>query len=321
MTTAPEPAAAADTALLEALRASVEQVIRGKPETIRLVIAALLAEGHVLLEDVPGVGKSTLAQALARSLDVGYRRIQFTPDLLPADVTGVSVYDRDEKAFVFQPGPVFASVVLADEINRTTPRTQSALLEAMNVGQVTVDGVTHALPRPFMVIATQNPLEFTGTYPLPESQLDRFLMRLRLRHPDREAERRLLLDRKEADPLAQVRPAASAADVARLCRAVRAVAVSEPVLDYLQAILAASREDGRLALGASPRAGLALFRTAQAVALLEGRDYVLPDDVKSLALPVLGHRLVTREESRLGRVGSGGDAVIEDLLETVTVPL
>jgi len=303
------------------LVAQIERVILGKPEPVRLLVTGLLAAGHVLIEDVPGVGKSTLARALARSVSATFRRIQFTPDLLPSDITGISIFDRKIGDFVFKPGPVFGNIVLADEINRTTPRSQSAMLEAMNVGQVTVDGITHDLPRPFLVVATQNSLEYLGTYPLPEAQLDRFLLRVTLDYPDREHERQILRSRQISDPLQDIVPVLTGEDVVRLQQEVRNVTLSDPVLDYIQDIIGRTRDHRSLTSGASPRAGLGLFRSAQARALVSGRDHVLPDDVKALAVPVLAHRVMTRGEVRAAGGRDVASDVVREIVDTTPVPL
>jgi MoxR-like ATPase len=305
------------------LRAAVERVIKGKPEAVRLAVVALLAGGHVLVEDVPGVGKTTLAHALALSLDCAFQRIQFTSDLLPSDVIGLSVYDEQARAFEFRPGPVFANVVLADEINRTTPKTQSALLEAMAEGHVTVEGVTHRLPSPFIVLATQNPVEHHGTYPLPESQVDRFMLRVRMGYPSFEVEKEILRDRERGDPLDSVRPVMSGAEVAELQRSVHAVSVDDALVDYLMRVVEATRNTETLDLGVSPRGTLALFRAAQALALTEGRDYCLPDDIKRLVLPVFAHRLVvsSRFSSTLRRSSEEAEEVLRDIMKTISVPL
>jgi MoxR-like ATPase len=310
-------------ARVERLQAAVGRVIKGKAEEVRLAVVTLLAGGHLLIEDVPGVGKTTLAQALARGLNCSFQRIQFTSDLLPSDVIGLSVYNERSAGFEFKPGPIFANVVLADEINRTTPKTQSALLEAMAEGHVTVEGTTHPLPAPFMVVATQNPVEHHGTYPLPESQVDRFMLRLRVGYPSPDTEKQILRDREQGDPLADLRPVLSAADVLELQSAVYAVSVDEALVDYLMRIVTATRDSEMLDLGVSPRGTLALFRAAQALALAEGRDYCVPDDVKRLILPVFAHRLVvnSRFSSSLHRRSDEAEEVLREIMKTVSVPL
>ncbi len=318
----------AETAVLAAadkialLQSSIERVILGKPEAVRLGIVTLLAGGHLLIEDVPGVGKTTLAHALARALDCSFQRIQFTSDLLPSDVIGLSVYNQHLGVFEWKPGPVFASVVLADEINRTTPKTQSALLEAMAERQVTIEGVTHALPKPFIVLATQNPIEHHGTYPLPESQLDRFMLRLRIGYPDGDDEKQMVRDRERSEPLEEIRPVMSAADLLELQSAVNEVRVDDAIVDYLLRIVAATRDTEMLDLGVSPRGTLSLFRAAQALALTEERSYCLPDDVKRLVIPVFAHRLVvsSRYSSSLRR-SEEAEAVLRELMKTISVPL
>ncbi len=304
------------------LEQNIARALKGKQEIVELALAALAAGGHLLLEDVPGVGKTTLAQALARSLDLSFARVQFTSDLLPGDITGVSVYDQARSSFVFKPGPLFANLVLADEINRTTPRTQSCLLEAMAEGQVSVDGVARPLPGPFMVVATQNPHEHAGTYPLPESQLDRFLLRLSLGYPAPDVERSLLLGGGTHTELTHLHPVASAQDVRRLQAAVPGVTAAPEIADYVLAIVAATRSTPLTSLGASPRGAIALLGVARARALLRGRGYVEPDDVKELAVPVLAHRIT------LAGGGPGGgelerlaaERVVRDLVEQVPVP-
>ena len=301
---------------IERLQANIEQVLFGKPEAIRLAIVALLARGHLLIEDIPGVGKTTLAQALARSLGGSFQRIQFTSDLLPSDILGVSIYDPRQGQFEFKEGPIFANVVLADEINRTTPKTQSSLLEAMNDFQVSVDHHTYPLPEPFMVLATQNPMEYHGTHPLPESQMDRFLLRLRLGYPDREEEKRILQAPSASAALERVQPVLSGQELLGLQQMVEQVRLEESLVDYLMAIVEATRRCEGLALGVSPRGALALYRAAQALALVQGRDYCIPDDVKRLGLPVFAHRLQVKGGSAARGVGQGFDAA-EQLLQTL----
>jgi MoxR-like ATPase len=307
---------------VERLQAAVETVIRGKSEAVRLAIITLIAGGHLLVEDVPGVGKTTLAHALARALDCSFQRIQFTSDLLPSDVIGLSVYNQHSGVFEWKPGPVFANVVLADEINRTTPKTQSALLEAMAERHVTVEGVTHALPAPFIVLATQNPIEHHGTYPLPESQLDRFMLRLRIGYPSPADEQRILRDREYTDPLNKLGPVMSSHEVIELQHAVAGVAVDDSLVQYLMRIVAATRDSEMLDLGVSPRATLSLFRAAQALALGEERSYCIPDDIKRLVVPVFAHRIVvsSRFSSSLRR-SEEAEAVLNEILKTVSVPL
>ena len=307
---------------IERLQRAVETVIKGKPEAIRLANVTLIAGGHLLVEDVPGVGKTTLAHALARALDCVFQRIQFTSDLLPSDVIGLSVYNQHSGIFEWKPGPVFANVVLADEINRTTPKTQSALLEAMAERHVTVEGMTHDLPAPFIVLATQNPIEHHGTYPLPESQLDRFMLRLRIGYPAPADEQKILRDREYADPLDELEPVMSAREVVELQQAVASVAVDDALVQYLMRIVAATRNSEMLDLGVSPRGTLSLFRAAQALALGEDRTYCIPDDIKRLVVPVFAHRIVvsSRFSSSLRR-SEEAEAVLNEILKTVSVPL
>jgi len=286
---------------LRAAQAQVNSLVLGKPQEVRLAFVALLAGGHVLIEDLPGLGKTTLAHALAATLGLGFQRVQFTSDLLPADVVGVSVYDAGKRGFEFHPGPVFSNILLADEINRAPPRTQSALLEAMAEQQVTIDGVTRPLPAPFFVIATQNPVDLSGTYPLPDSQLDRFLLRLSMGYPSPEAERMLLVGEDRRGLIAQARPMLGEAEVLELQRSVGAVHASDALIGYVQALLTRSRQHPGVRIGLSPRAGLALLRAARAHALLLGRGHVLPEDVQALFVPLAAHRLVGD--------GDAGDAV------------
>ena len=308
-------------ARLAGLETALGRTIRGKPEVVRLSVVCLLARGHLLIEDVPGVGKTTLAQALARAVSCRFHRLQYTSDMLPSDVLGVTIYNTHSEAFEFKPGPIFSNFLLADEINRTTPKTQSALLEAMNEGQVSIDGKSHALPQPFMVIATQNPVEHHGTYPLPESQLDRFLMRLRIGYPDLASERQIVRNSERGLPEA----AASgllAEDVLRLQEAVHRVTVEEALVDYMLAIVEKTRNHESLALGVSPRGSQALYRAAQALALLDGRDYAIPDDVKRLAVPLFAHRVVINTRTTLvQRRADLGERIIEEILSQVDVPL
>jgi MoxR-like ATPase len=280
---------------------AIEAVIEGKRDAIQLTLAVLLAEGHLLIEDVPGVGKTMLAKALARAIDGSVRRVQFTPDLLPSDITGVSAYNQERRDFEFRPGPVFANIVLGDEINRASPKTQSALLECMEERQVTVDGTTYSLQAPFMVIATQNPVEMEGTYPLPEAQRDRFTARISLGYPLPAAEREMLDNHGSSSPLDQLSPVARASDVQDLVTAVRGVLVSDQVKDYIISLANATRTSPELRLGASPRATLHLLRASRAWAALDGRDYVIPDDVQHLARPVLAHRLLPTAEAIVER--------------------
>src|SRR5690349_10933249 len=315
----PVAATAVDVAAEGArIAANIGRVVEGKADVVRLALVVLLAEGHLLIEDVPGVGKTTLAKALAASIDATVRRIQFTPDLLPTDVTGVSVYDQESRECEFKPGAIFANVVVADEINRTSPKTQAALLECMEERQVTVDGVSYELARPFLVMATQNPIEMEGTYPLPEAQRDRFTARISMGYPDRDAELAMLDDRAVTDPLTDLAPVADAAGVRELVAAVGRLHVSEAVRRYVVLLVEASRRSPELRLGASPRAGLQLLRAARAAAALSGRDHVLPDDVQALAAPVLAHRLLLTPEATLGRTSA--EQVVAGLVAATPVP-
>jgi MoxR-like ATPase len=307
---------------IEQLQSTIESVIHGKPEVVQLSLVALLAGGHLLIEDVPGVGKTTLAQALARSFDCSFQRIQFTSDMLPSDIVGLEVYNQQRGEFDFKSGPIFANVVLADEINRTTPKTQSALLEAMAESHVTVEQNTYRLPRPFMVLATQNPVEHHGTYPLPESQLDRFMMRLKMGYPDAEDEKVILRQQSLNSPLEHIRPVMHGDDILDLQREVRQVAVDESLVDYLITIVRTSRETEILNLGVSPRGSLALFHAAQALAYIEGRDFVIPDDIKRLVVPVFAHRIVVNSRFSTGlRRSDEAEAALKEIIRNINVPL
>ena len=301
------------------IRENVGKVVVGKSEVVDLALVALLCEGHILFEDIPGIGKTTMAKALARSLDCSFRRIQFTPDLLPSDVTGLSVYNQKTQEFEYRPGPLVAQIVLADEINRATPRTQSALLEAMQERQITVDGVTKPLPRPFLVFATQNPIELEGTFPLPEAQVDRFFMRLALGYPSEEEENTILLRFERDEPLETLQPVIDTDTVLAMQRAVRGVRVEESVRDYIITIVRATRVHASVELGASPRGSLYLFRASQALAALRSRDFVLPDDVKYLAPFVLTHRLIISAQTRLR--GRDVHQIIKQVIDSVPVPV
>jgi MoxR-like ATPase len=305
---------------IQTLQTNIEQALVGKPEVVRLAIVALLARGHLLIEDVPGVGKTTLAQALAKSLGLTFQRIQFTSDLLPSDILGVSVFDPRKTEFEFKPGPIFANIILADEINRTTPKTQSSLLEAMNETQVSLDHHTYPLPRPFMVLATQNPLEYQGTHLLPESQMDRFLLRIRIGYPDEAHERRILRGAGSA-VLDRLAPVLSGEAVLELQARVEAVKVEESLLTYVMAIVQATRDHSALALGVSPRGSLALVRAAQALALTDGRPYCVPDDIKRVAVGALAHRVILRAHwDAAGDRSDDPEVVIREILHQVPVP-
>ncbi len=303
---------------ISTLREAIERTIKGKRQTIELAIVALLAEGHLLIEDVPGVGKTTLGHALARSLDCNFHRIQFTSDLLPSDVLGVSVYSPKLNEFEFKPGPIFANIILADEINRTTPKTQSALLEAMNESQVTIENVTYPLPRPFMVLATQNPVEHHGTYPLPESQLDRFLMRIEIGYPDAAAEKEILKRYSNGNNNYAVHPVLNPAEVLFLQDESRKVHIDEPVVDYMIQIVNRTREHPEIELGISPRGTAALFRASQALAMLEGRGFVIPDDIKKLVRSVFEHRLVMVRSG--ARVRTDAQTILGEIVDQIPVP-
>lgn len=300
------------------LAKAMNSVIEGKPDVVRTAITVLLAEGHLLLEDVPGVGKTMLAKTLARSIDCSVRRVQFTPDLLPSDITGVSVFNQDVRDFEFRPGAIFANVVVGDEINRASPKTQSALLECMEEGQVTVDGQTYTLPRPFIVMATQNPIEMEGTYPLPEAQRDRFMARISLGYPSTRAELAMLDTHGQSSPLEHLTPVTDADTISAMVQAVRGVYTSAAIKQYIVDLSAATRQSAALRLGASPRATLQLLRASRAHAALDGRDHVLPDDVQSIAVPVLAHRIIPTGETQLARKSTAD--VLHDLMRRVPVP-
>ena len=304
------------------LQRAVATVIKGKDDAIELAVVALLARGHLLIEDVPGVGKTTLAQALARSFNCVFQRLQFTSDMLPSDVIGISVWNQIAQDFEFKPGPIFANIVLADEINRTTPKTQSALLEAMNEAQVTVDNHTHALPRPFLVMATQNPIEHHGTYPLPESQLDRFLQRIRMGYPSRASEKEILRTHRNGSPLEGLQPILDAGDILTMQHATENVRVEESLLDYALEIVERTRQTDQLSLGVSPRGSVMLQRAAQAHAFVHGRDYCLPDDFKQLIVPVFAHRVVVNTRyASTQRKSEQAEAILREIVETSRVPL
>jgi MoxR-like ATPase len=304
------------------LERALRSIVRGNDEVVRLALVAILSRGHLLIEGVPGVGKTTLAQALARSIDCDFRRVQFTSDMLPSDVLGISMYSAVEERFEFKRGPIFTNVLLADEINRTTPKTQSALLEAMNERQVTVDGYSHPLPNPFLVVATQNPVEHHGTYPLPESQLDRFLLRARMGYPQPGSEREILRGRAGAARLEELRPVLSAPDILGLQEEATMVLVEDSLVDYALAIVERTRQHEQLSLGVSPRGALMLYRAAQAMALLEGRAFCIPDDFKKLAVPTFAHRLVisARYTSTLKRAEQS-EQILREVLESIPVPV
>lgn len=304
------------------LQAEIESVIRGKPETVRYALVTLFAGGHLLIEDVPGIGKTTLASALARALHLSIQRIQFTSDLLPSDVVGLSIFNQRSGDFEWKQGPIFANIVLADEINRATPKTQSALLEAMAEEQVTIDGVSRHLPQPFMVVATQNPSEHHGTYPLPESQLDRFMLRLQMGYPNLEDERQILRDRAESNPIETVKPVLTERDVLELQRRVTQVRVDDALVDYLLQIVDSTRKSEMLELGVSPRGALALFRSAQALALVEGRDYCIADDIKRLVVPCFAHRVIANSRSASLRNRSrDAENALQEILTRTVVPV
>jgi len=306
-------------ATFDKIRANIQRVIEGKPEVVRLALIALLAEGHVLIEDVPGVGKTMLAKALARSIDCSVRRIQFTPDLLPSDVTGVSVYSQERGDFEFKPGSIFANIVVGDEINRASPKTQAALLESMEERQVTMDGVTYQLGVPFMVIATQNPIEHEGTYPLPEAQRDRFMLELAIGYPTREAEVDILNTHGRNSRMVEISPVADAPTVAKMIDSAKLVHVADSLKNYIVDLVRATRDHADLALGASPRAALSMLRASRAAAASGGRDYVVPDDIKDLITPVLAHRLIPSPEAQM--IGRTAADVLSDIVEFVPIPI
>jgi len=297
---------------------NLEKVIVGKRLTIETIVVGLLCQGHVLIEDVPGVGKTVLARSLAKSLGCSFNRLQFTPDMLPSDVTGVSIYDQSKRVFEFHPGPVFAQIVLVDEINRATPKTQAALLESMEEKQVTVDGLTHPLPSPFMVLATQNPIEYEGTFPLPEAQLDRFLLRVRLGYPNQTDEIEILERQQLKHPIELLEAVISVEELQEVMQEIKKIYVSKPVKRYVVDLVNRTRQSADVYLGASPRGSLALFRTGQAVAALAGRDFVLPDDIKNLAVPVLAHRVIVGPAARLRELSA--EKIVEEILESLPVP-
>ncbi len=310
------------TQAIRSIQENISLVIKGKPQVIEMTVVALLARGHLLLEDVPGVGKTTLAHSLARSLDCSFKRIQFTSDLLPSDIVGVSIFNRQKQAFEFMPGPIFAHIVLADEINRTTPKTQSSLLEAMSEAQISVDNQTHSLRQPFMVIATQNPSEYHGTFPLPESQLDRFLMRLRIGYPSPEEERKVLDRSQSLHPAEELQPVLTSQDVLDLQAQVDKIFMDESLTEYLLSIVQATRQSELLSLGVSTRGALALSRAAKALSLVRGRTYCLPDDIKELAPTVLSHRImVARTQGIRQRSFEQAERIIQDIVDSVPVPV
>jgi MoxR-like ATPase len=297
---------------------NLEKVIVGKSQSVELVVIGLLCQGHVLIEDVPGVGKTMLARSLARSLDCSFNRIQFTPDMLPSDVTGVSIFNQQKREFEFRPGPIMGQIILADEVNRATPKTQASLLEAMEERQVTVDGVTHPLPRPFMVLATQNPIEYEGTFPLPEAQLDRFLLRVRLGYPTPSEEMRVLNEQKFRHPIETLEPVVRVEKLLETISAIREIYVAPAIQRYIIDLVGRTRQSSDVYLGASPRGSLSLFRAGQARAALQGRDHVLPDDIKALAIAVLGHRIIVSPAARLRELSA--DRIVQEIVYSAPVP-
>ena len=302
----------------EKIIANLEKVIVGKNASVELVVIGLLCQGHVLIEDVPGVGKTMLARSLARSLDCSFNRIQFTPDMLPSDVTGVSIFNQQKRKFEFRAGPIMGQIILADEVNRATPKTQAALLEAMDERQVTVDGITHPLPAPFMVLATQNPIEYEGTFPLPEAQLDRFLLRVRMGYPSASEEMKILGAQQLRHPIEALESVVAVKDLLSAIEAIRKVYVSPVIQKYIIDLVGRTRQSSDVYLGASPRGSLALFRASQARAALNGRDHVLPDDVKALAVPVLGHRIIVSPAARLRELSA--DRIVQEVIYSAPVP-
>lgn len=302
----------------ESIVQNLEQVIVGKYQAVELVVIGLLCQGHVLIEDVPGVGKTMLARSLAKSLDCTFNRIQFTPDMLPSDVTGVSIFNQEKRTFEFRPGPIMGQIVLADEVNRATPKTQAALLEAMEERQVTVDGVTHPLQKPFMVLATQNPIEYEGTFPLPEAQLDRFLLRVRMGYPNPTEEMKVLSEQQLRHPIESLQPIVNVEELLEAVEKIRQIYVSPAIQRYIIDLVGRTRQSGDVYLGASPRGSLALFRAGQARAALQGRDHVLPDDIKALAVPVLGHRVIVSPAARLRELSA--DRIVQEIVYTAPVP-
>jgi MoxR-like ATPase len=297
---------------------NLEKVVIGKRQSIEMIVIGLLCQGHVLIEDVPGVGKTVMARSLARSLDCSFNRIQFTPDMLPSDVTGVSIFNQQKREFEFRPGPIIGQIILADEINRATPKTQAALLEAMEERQVTVDGITHKLPKPFMVLATQNPIEYEGTFPLPEAQLDRFLLRVRMGYPGNTDEIKILEDQQLQHPIETIKAVVKVKAITEAIRAVKQIYVSTALKRYVVELVGRTRQSSDVYLGSSPRGSLALFRSGQAFAALNGRDHVLPDDIQSLAVPVLGHRIIVGPAARLREVSA--DRIVREIVENTPVP-
>lgn len=302
----------------ESIVNNLEQVIVGKSQSVELVVIGLLCQGHVLIEDVPGVGKTMLARSLAKSLNCTFNRIQFTPDMLPSDVTGVSIFNQQKREFEFRAGPIMGQIVLADEVNRATPKTQASLLEAMEERQVTVDGITHPLPKPFMVLATQNPIEYEGTFPLPEAQLDRFLLRVRMGYPSTSEEIRILNEQQFQHPIDTLKPVVKIKDLLKAIEDIRKIYVSPAIQRYIIDLVGRTRHSGDVYLGASPRGSLALFRAGQARAALQARDHVLPDDIKALAIPVLGHRIIVSPAARLRELSA--DRIVQEILYSAPVP-